>query len=100
MDGLIFGLMDNGVLLIFAYIGLDIEKKISDFLVQVGVLKNDMRVGLGAILGGTIGNTFSDFLGAVADPTMHAKILGIFIGCIIPVLLIPVFEKLYLRWSA
>jgi len=100
MDGSVFGLVDNGVLVIFAYIGLDMEKKISDFLVQVGVLKNDMRVGLGAIVGGAIGNTISDFLGSVLDPTMHDKVLGIFIGCIIPVLLIPVFEKLYLRWSA
>ena len=50
MDGLIFGLVDNGVLIFFAYIGLDLEGKISD------MIGTRVRVGLGAILGGAFGN--------------------------------------------
>ena len=84
MDGLLFGLTDNGVLLFCMYTGISIDNYIEG------------RTGgvLGAILGAGIGNTISDCLGACIDPTMRAAILGITIGCLIPLLLIPIIERI------
>ena len=84
MEGLIFGLVDNGVLLICMYTGISIDRWIEG---RTGGL-------LGAVLGATIGNTISDTVGALADPTMRAGVLGITIGCLIPILLIPVIERI------
>ena len=84
MEGLIFGLVDNGVLLLCIYTGIGIDRWIEG---RTGGL-------LGAVLGATIGNTISDFCGAVIDPTMRAGVLGITIGCILPILLIPIIERI------
>ena len=81
MPGLIFGMVDNGVLILGAYTGLEIDR----FFKGKGAL--------GAILGAGVGNTISDGLGAVIDPTMNHMIIGIIIGCLIPLLLIPIIER-------
>tara|TARA_Y100000593_G_C4234050_1_gene298544 strand:+ start:205 stop:507 length:303 start_codon:yes stop_codon:yes gene_type:complete len=91
MDGLLFGLIDNGVLLICIYTGISIDMWISD---RAG------RGLLGAVLGGTIGNLISDFCGALIDPTMRGALLGITIGCLIRIALIPVIEKIRNRDEA
>mgnify|MGYP003632107920 FL=1 len=88
MDGLIFGLVDNGVLIFFAYIGLDLEGKISD------LIGSKVRVGLGAILGGAFGNMISDGAGALLDPTMQMMFNGIVLGTLLPILAIPMIEKI------
>lgn len=80
MEGLIFGLVDNGVLLIGAYTGLEIDRLFHG------------RGALGAVIGAGVGNTISDALGAALDPTMSGALLGIVIGCIIPLFAIPVIE--------
>ena len=84
MDGLIFGLTDNGVLLICMYLGIGIDRWI----------EGKTQGLLGAVLGATIGNTISDTIGASIDPTMRGAILGISIGCLIPILFIPIIEKM------
>ena len=86
--GLIFGLVDNGVLILFAYKGLDLEGKISD------MIGSRVRVGLGAILGGAFGNMISDGVGALLDPTMQSMFNGIVLGTLIPILAIPMIEKI------
>tara|TARA_Y100000401_G_scaffold88018_1_gene73557 strand:- start:596 stop:862 length:267 start_codon:yes stop_codon:yes gene_type:complete len=83
MDGLIFGLVDNGVLLLGAFTGLEIEK----------LLPKRFQSGLGAVIGAGIGNTISDTIGAICDPSMHHMIAGITIGCILPLFLIPIINK-------
>jgi uncharacterized membrane protein YeaQ/YmgE (transglycosylase-associated protein family) len=93
-SGDIFGLTDNGVLLICAYIGLNFDENIARWLVHRGFLSNT-RAGLGVIVGALVGNTLSDAMGALADPAMHDKIIGIIIGCLIPLVLLPVTEKIY-----
>lgn len=82
MDGLIFGLVDNGVLLLGAYAGCDLGEKLGKG-----------RGALGAILGAGIGNTVSDALGAAADPAMHSMVAGVALGCLLPLLFIPVIER-------
>tara|TARA_B100000029_G_scaffold61517_1_gene55278 strand:- start:1851 stop:2129 length:279 start_codon:yes stop_codon:yes gene_type:complete len=80
IPGLIFGMVDNGVLILGAYTGLEIDR----------FFKGNGQVG--AILGAGVGNTVSDGLGAVIDPTMNHMIIGIILGCLIPLILIPIIE--------
>ena len=84
MEGLIFGLTDNGVLLLCMYTGISIDRWI----------EGKTQGLLGAVLGATIGNTISDTIGASIDPTMRGPILGISIGCLIPILFIPIIERI------
>jgi hypothetical protein len=85
LPGLVFGLVDNGVLIFGALTGLEIERF---FTKGSGAL--------GAVWGGGIGNTISDLMGSLLDPTMHDMVLGIFVGCLFPLLLIP-FLKRFIR---
>ena len=83
MDGLLFGLTDNGVLLLCMYTGISIDNYIEG-------RTNGL---LGAVLGAGIVNTFSDCMAACIDPSMRAAVVGITIGCLIPLLLIPIIER-------
>ena len=83
MDGLVFGIVDNGVLILGAFTGLSIEK----------YLPKRYQAGIGAVIGAGIGNTISDTLGAIVDTTMNGMILGITIGCLIPLITIPMIAK-------
>jgi hypothetical protein len=83
VDGLIFGLLDNGVLIIGAYTGCDIGERLGQG-----------RGRLGAILGAGIGNMVSDAIGAAADPAMQHMVGGIALGCLLPLFLIPLVERL------
>jgi hypothetical protein len=84
MDGLLFGFVDNAVLLIGAYTGLEVER----------FLPKRFQVGMGAVAGAGIGNTVSDAAGALIDPALLSMAGGITIGCLIPLLAIPVLAKL------
>tara|TARA_R100001086_G_scaffold231765_1_gene152644 strand:- start:337 stop:603 length:267 start_codon:yes stop_codon:yes gene_type:complete len=84
MDGLIFGFVDNFVLLIGAYTGLEVEK----------FLPKRFQVGVGAVAGAGIGNTVSDAAGALIDPALFSMVGGITIGCLIPLLAIPLITKI------
>jgi len=88
MEGLIFGLVDNGVLIATAYTGLELDK-----------LFSGKSGALGAIVGAGLGNTLSDGLGALIDPTLHGAVIGIVLGCLIPLVVIPVIEILKARRS-
>ena len=68
-EGLIFGLVDNGILAFTTLIGIDIDK----YFKGTGIH--------GAIYGALLGNSLSDFLGALLDfPLMTA--INIAIGCL------------------
>ena len=84
MDGLIFGFVDNFVLLIGAYTGLEVEK----------FLPKRFQTGVGAVAGAGIGNTISDAAGALIDPALFSMVGGITIGCLIPLLAIPLITKM------
>jgi len=84
MDGLIFGFVDNFVLLIGAYTGLEVEK----------FLPKRFQVGVGAVAGAGIGNTVSDAAGALIDPALFSMVGGITIGCLIPLFAIPLITKI------
>ena len=78
IDGAIFGIIDNAVLIVGAFTGLEVERFLP--------LKT---VGLGAVIGAGIGNAVSDLLGGLAiDPIFG---LGTFVGCLLGLAIIPAF---------
>ena len=79
MDGIIFGFIDNAVLILGAVTGYEVER----------FLPRRFQVGVGAILGAGVGNTVSDFLGAVLDPALIHMTGGIVLGCLLPLAAIP-----------
>ena len=79
MDGIIFGFIDNAVLILGAVTGYEVER----------FLPRRFQVGVGAILGAGVGNTVSDFLGAVLDPALIHMTGGIVLGCLLPLVVIP-----------
>ena len=79
MDGIIFGFIDNAVLILGAVTGYEVER----------FLPRRFQVGVGAIAGAGIGNTVSDFLGAVLDPALIHMTGGIVLGCLLPLVVIP-----------
>jgi hypothetical protein len=90
-EGTLYGLVDNGVLIAGAYLGLELDGWLAE---KIGKYA---RPGLGAIIGGAIGNLVSDVLGAVTDPAILPMVGGIALGCILPMTLIPVIERAITR---
>ena len=79
VEYIIFGSIDNAVMLTGALFGISIERKFP---------KKLQRGYLGATLGAGLGNTFSDFLGGLGATNMDLA-FGSAIGCIIALALIP-----------
>ena len=79
VEYIIFGIIDNAVMLSGALFGISLERKLPK-KIQTGYL--------GATLGAGLGNTFSDFLGGVGATNMDLA-FGSAIGCIIALVLIP-----------
>ncbi|MDC0127522.1 N-acetyl-anhydromuranmyl-L-alanine amidase [Methylophilaceae bacterium] len=87
-DFVIFGIVDNGVMLIGAFFGLGLEK----------YLPSKLQVGLGAVIGAGIGNAVSDFTGGLASGNLVLAI-GTGLGCLIALVTIPVLHKLQKYFS-
>jgi len=87
-DGTTFGLLDNGIVLVGMYLGVDIEGWVAKKLGK----KSDPL--LGAVVGATSFNMFSDGIAAMVDPSMHGMTFGIVLGCALIILAIPFAEKL------
>ena len=60
-DGLIFGFMDNFLLLLGAYTGLNIEK----------FFDNKSKGLFGGLIGAGIGHVISNGIAAIVDPSMN-----------------------------
>lgn len=83
-QGFIFGFFDNFILLLGAYTGINIEKYIN----------NKASGVLGGVVGAGLANSISDGIGALIDPNMNQMFVGIVMGTILPLFLIPIIEKL------
>jgi len=82
IDFIIFGIVDNGVMIAGAFTGIEIEK----------YLPNRFKMGLlMPIVGAGIGNMTSDFLGGLFAMNMPLAI-GSAIGCFLALFLIPIFN--------
>ena len=77
MEGFVFGFVDNAVLILGAFTGVEVERWVGG---------NGAR---GACFGAAIGNTVSDAIGCVADPALHAIALGVVVGTLVPIAFIP-----------
>jgi len=86
-DGTIFGIVDNGVVLAGMYLGVDIEGWVAK------KLEKESNPLLGAIIGATGFNAISDGVAALVDPAMQGMTLGVMLGCVSVMILIPVIEK-------
>ena len=87
-DFIIFGIVDNGVMLIGAFFGLGLEK----------YLPSKLQVGLGTVIGAGIGNAVSDFTGGLASGNLVLAI-GTGLGCLIALAAIPLLHKLQQYFS-
>ena len=81
IEYIIFGIVDNSVMLVGALGGVSIEKKFPKRL-QTGFL--------GPIIGAGLGNTFSDFLGGLGATNLELA-FGSAIGCLMALVLIPIY---------
>ena len=86
-DGMMFGLLDNGIVLIGMYLGVDIEGWLAK---KMGKESDPL---LGAVVGATSFNSFSDGIAAAVDPSMQGMTFGIVLGCLTVMLLIPFAEE-------
>jgi len=89
MEGLVFGLVDNGVLLLSIYTGIGIERWFNQ----------NKDSFLGGVIGAGVGNTFSDTIGAALDPYLVDSVTGITLGCLIPLIFIPIIEYFRRRYG-
>jgi len=86
IDYVIFGIVDNGVMLLGAFFGIGLEK----------YLPRRLQVGLGAIIGAGIGNAVSDFMGGAVSLNWPLA-FGTGLGCVMALILIPLFYKFQKR---
>ena len=80
MEFIIFGIIDNAVMILGALTGVEVEK----------YLPKQFQKGLGVVFGAGIGNAVSDFLGGAGSGSWDLA-FGTAFGCIIGLVLIPVF---------
>lgn len=80
IEFIIFGIIDNAVMILGALTGVEVEK----------YLPKQFQKGLGVVFGAGIGNAVSDFLGGAGSGSWDLA-FGTAFGCIIGLVLIPVF---------
>lgn len=77
MEGVIFGVIDNGVMLLSATLGIEFMPN---------------RKGIGALIGAGIGNAVSDFFAGLGEGGLEFA-LGTFIGCLACLAFIPLIKR-------
>jgi len=80
---IIYGFWDNFIMLLGAFTGISIEKKFF----------KKLPTGLMTILGAGIGNAFSDGIAGILATNIPLGI-GSFIGCLLALIIIPIYSKL------
>ena len=83
LPGFIFGFVHVGLVILGVYTGWSINR----------LLKNITKGYIAGIIGAALAHGIADLVAALVDPTMRARTLGIVLGGLLPLLLIPVLEK-------
>ena len=87
LKGFTFGVVHVGIMLLGFYTGLSINRFLK--LVSSGFIAG--------IVGVIIAHTFSDVIAALADPSMRKSALGIFLGGLVVLPLVPFLEKYLIK---
>ena len=85
--GFIFGIVHVSIMLLGYYSGFSINRLLK-------ILSNGYIAG---IIGAGIAHILADLIAALIDPSMRPATLGIVIGGILPLLLVPFLEKVVVK---
>ena len=83
LRGFVFGLVHVGIMLIGFYTGWSINRLLK-------IVSNGFIAG---IVGVIIAHVIADYIAATLDPDLRSAALGIVLGGLLPILLIPFLEK-------
>ena len=83
MRGFVFGFVHVGILIIGYYSGWSINR----------LLKKTSNGQIAGIVGAVVAHILSDLVASLLDPTMRSAALGILIGGLLPLSLIPILER-------
>ena len=83
MPGFVFGMVHVSLVIIGFYSGWSINR----------FLKITSKGYISGIIGASLAHVIADLIASILDPSMRARTLGIVIGGLIPLLLIPILEK-------
>jgi hypothetical protein len=85
--GFIFGIVHVSIMLLGYYSGFSINRLLK-------ILSNGYIAG---IIGAGIAHVLADLIAALIDPSMRPATLGIVIGGLLPLLLVPLLEKVVIK---
>ena len=89
IDFIIFGIVDNAVMILGAMTGLSVEK----------YLPPAFQKGIGTVVGAGLGNALSDFLGGASTASWDLA-FGTAFGCIIGLGFIPLFNIIVKKYNS
>ena len=87
LQGFIFGVVHVGIMLLGFYTGWSINRFLK-------LVSNGFIAG---IVGVIIAHSFSDLIAALIDPSMRKSALGIFLGGLVVLPLVPFLEKYLIK---
>lgn len=85
--GFVFGIVHVSIMLIGYYTGFSVNRLLK-------ILSNGYIAG---IIGAGIAHILADLIAALIDPSMRPATLGIVIGGLLPLLLVPLLEKVVIK---
>ena len=85
--GFVFGIVHVSIMLLGYYSGFSINRLLK-------ILSNGYVAG---IIGAGIAHILADLIAALIDPSMRPATLGIVIGGILPLLLVPLLERVVIK---
>ena len=85
--GFVFGIVHVSIMLLGYYSGFSINRLLK-------ILSNGYIAG---IIGAGIAHVLADLIAALIDPSMRPATLGIVIGGLLPLLLVPLLEKVVIK---
>ena len=85
--GFFFGIVHVSIMLLGYYTGFSINRLLK-------ILSNGYIAG---IIGAGIAHVLADLIAALIDPSMRPATLGIVIGGLLPLLLVPLLEKVVIK---
>ena len=87
LPGFVFGIVHVSLVLIGFYTGWSINR----------LLKMTSKGYISGIIGASLAHVIADLVAALVDPSMRARTLGIILGGLLPLLLIPFLEKYFIK---